>query len=223
MKAMKNVKRYFSKIVATAILIAVFLSPHLSFSKTADYVNVQRVVDGDTVVLEKIGEVRLIGVDTPETKDPRKPVQYFGKEASDFLSQTLSGKKVRLEYDQTRKDLYNRTLAYLFLEDGTFINALIVEKGYGFAYTKSPFKHMEKFRALEREARQQKRGLWADHPKVVESPKKSHGKYSCEIRKNCSQIKTCEEAKFLLKECGFQRLDGDKDGIPCEKLCGNGR
>jgi micrococcal nuclease len=189
-----------------------------------DLFKVQRIVDGDTVVLDKIGKVRLIGVDTPETKDPRRPVQFFGKEATEFLERTLSGKKVRVEYDQTRKDRYNRTLAYIFLEDGTFVNSHIIEKGYGFAYTKFPFKYLDKFRTIERKAREQKVGLWADSPKVAASvPAGSqNSQFSC-AKKNCSQIKTCEEAYYLLNQCGLGKLDGDKDGIPCETLCGNGK
>jgi len=97
-----------------------------------------RVVDGDTIILDGKERVRLIGVDTPETKHPKKPVQYF-----------------------QRKDKYGRTLAYVFLEDGTFLNAEIIKQGYGFAYTRYPFKYLEEFRKYEREARENKRGLWA--------------------------------------------------------------
>ena len=68
---------------------------------------VVRVVDGDTLDVERIGVVRLIGVDTPETVDPRKSVQYFGRDASDFLTKLVDGKRVRLEYDQQRKDTFN--------------------------------------------------------------------------------------------------------------------
>jgi micrococcal nuclease len=72
----------------------------------------------------------------------------------------VEGKEVRLEYDQTRRDRYNRVLAYVYLMDGTFLNAEIIKQGYGFAYTKYPFKYMEEFRAYEREARENERGLW---------------------------------------------------------------
>lgn len=120
-----------------------------------------RVVDGDTIVLDGNEKVRLIGVDTPETKDPRKPVQYFGKEAYEFTKSLVEGKKVRLEYDQTRIDKYGRTLAYVYLEDGTFLNAEIIKQGYGFAYTRFPFKYLEEFRQYEREARENERGLWS--------------------------------------------------------------
>jgi micrococcal nuclease len=125
-------------------------------------VTVQRVIDGDTLQLDTGTKVRLIGVDTPETKDPRKPIQHFGKEATAFTQRLVEGQRVRLAYDQQRQDKYGRTLAYVYLEDGTFVNAEIIEQGYGFAYTRFPFKYLEEFRRLEREAREGKRGLWAE-------------------------------------------------------------
>jgi len=126
---------------------------------------VRRVVDGDTLVLENKERVRLIGVDTPETKHPNKPVEYYGKEATAFTKKMVQGKRVRLEFDQANahvehKDKYRRTLAYMFLQDGTFLNAEIIKQGYGFAYTRFPFKHMDEFRRYQREAREQKKGLW---------------------------------------------------------------
>ena len=72
----------------------------------------------------------------------------------------VEGKQVRLEYDWQRKDKYGRTLAYVYLEDGTFLNLEIIKQGYGFAYTKYPFKFLEEFRQAEKEARQNKIGLW---------------------------------------------------------------
>jgi len=120
-----------------------------------------RVVDGDTLVLDGGERVRLIGVDTPETVDPRRPVQYFGKEASAFTRRMAQGKTVRLEYDQDTRDRYDRTLAYVYLPDGSFLNAEIIRQGYGHAYVRFPFRYQEQFLALEREAREQGRGLWA--------------------------------------------------------------
>lgn len=128
-----------------------------------------RVVDGDTIILDGNERVRLIGVDTPETKHPNKPVQYFGKEAYEFTKRMVEGKKVRLEYDWQRKDKYGRTLAYVFLEDGTFLNAEIIKQGYGFAYTRYPFKYLEEFRKYEKEAREKQRGLWAPKEKKDQS------------------------------------------------------
>ena len=123
---------------------------------------VTRVIDGDTIVVEGVGTVRLIGVDTPETVDPRRPVEYFGKEASDFTKQLATGKQVRLEFDRDRADRYGRTLAYVYLQPEHFLlNAEIIRQGYGHAYTQFPVRMVEEFRALEREAREAGRGLWA--------------------------------------------------------------
>ena len=121
---------------------------------------VTRVVDGDTIVVAGVGTVRLIGVDTPETVDPRTPVQFFGKEASEFTRRMAQGKVVRLEFDTDRTDKYQRTLSYVYLPDGTFLNAEIVKQGYGHAYVKYPFKYLDRFRGYEREAREAGRGLW---------------------------------------------------------------
>jgi micrococcal nuclease len=115
-----------------------------------------------------VGTVRLIGVDTPETVDPRAPVQFFGKEASEFTRRMAEGKVVRLEFDVQRTDKYERTLSYVYLSDGTFLNAEIVKQGYGHAYVKYPFKYLDQFRGYEREAREGRRGLWADPPSVAE-------------------------------------------------------
>jgi micrococcal nuclease len=123
------------------------------------------VIDGDTIVVSGIGKVRLIGVDTPETVHPSKPVEHFGKEASAFTAKLLAGKKVRLSYDFQKVDRYNRSLVYVYLEDGTFVNSEIIKNGYGHAYTSFPFKYLEDFRKYEREAREASRGLWAPEEK----------------------------------------------------------
>ena len=122
-----------------------------------------RVVDGDTIVIDGGEKVRLIGVDTPETVDPRKPVQRFGHEASRFTLQLLLDQRVKLQFDQRRVDRYGRTLAYVYLADGRLANEEIIRNGFGYAYTKYPFAQpmMERFRAAEREAREVGRGLWA--------------------------------------------------------------
>ena len=88
--------------------------------------------------------VRLIGVNTPETVHPKKAVEAFGKEASAFTKRMVEGKLVRLEFDPLSsrrndgKDKYSRTLAYVFLQDGTHLNAEIIRQGYGFALSSSP-------------------------------------------------------------------------------------
>lgn len=130
-----------------------------------DVTKVKRVIDGDTLHLTNGEKVRLIGVNTPETKHPRKPVEYFGKEADLFTKKMVEGKEVRLEFDWQRRDKYGRLLAYVYLTDGGFLNAEIIKQGYGFAYTKYPFKYLDEFRKYEKEASENRRGLWKDSEK----------------------------------------------------------
>jgi len=130
---------------------------------------VSRVVDGDTadIVIDNKYEVRvrLIGVDTPETVHPQKQVEAYGKEASNFLTNLLKGEEVYLEYENNAKpeyDIYGRLLAYFYrAPDGLFVNLEIIRQGYGHAYTKYPFKYMELFRAYEKRASENEKGLWA--------------------------------------------------------------
>ena len=134
------------KLVIASVVILCLLSIYSSRSQAFI---VKRVIDGDTIQLSNGEIVRLIGVDTPETKHPQKPVEYFGKEASAFTRKMVEGKAVRLEYDQQRKGKYNRTLAYVYLTDGTFLNAEIIKQGYGHAYTAFLFKYLEQFRQYD--------------------------------------------------------------------------
>ncbi|MDR3300993.1 MAG: thermonuclease family protein [Spirochaetaceae bacterium] len=130
-----------------------------------------RHVDGDTVRLEfenpitpvnKIETIRMIGVDTPETVDPRKSVQFFGKEASDWTKTALLGKKVFVALDWDTRDKYKRLLVYIYTAPGECHNARLISEGYGHAYVPFPFQFLDEFRALERDARTAKRGLWAE-------------------------------------------------------------
>jgi micrococcal nuclease len=122
---------------------------------------VTRVIDGDTLVVSGVGIVRLIGVDTPETVDPRKPVQEFGRGASAFTKRLAEGQSVRLEFEGSRQDKYQRTRAYVYLADGALLNAALIREGYAHAYVQVPFSKMEEFRSLQREAMTHSRGLWA--------------------------------------------------------------
>jgi micrococcal nuclease len=127
-------------------------------------------VDGDTVVVRLDGQsvkVRLIGVDAPESVDPRKPVERFARESAAFLRGLVEGRTVRLAYEPAgaRIDRYGRTLAYLYLEPGgLFVNREIVAKGYAFAYVQYPFQYMDHFRQAERAARENSLGLWGPDP-----------------------------------------------------------
>jgi micrococcal nuclease len=131
------------------------------------YYTVSSVVDGDTVKINmdgKIETLRLIGLDTPETVDPRKVVQCFGKEASNKAKELLVGKKVRIETDpsQGSKDKYNRMLAYIYLENGLFYNKYMIEQGYAHEYTYNiPYKYQSEFKEAVKKAQDSKLGLWS--------------------------------------------------------------
>src|SRR5690606_38389868 len=117
---------------------------------------VVRVVDGDTITVlfqEKRETVRLIGINTPETVDPRKGVECFGRQASAYAEALMTGVKVRLESDptQTDRDRYGRMLRYVFLEDGRHVNLLMIEEGYAYEYTYGqPYEYQSAFKQAER-------------------------------------------------------------------------
>lgn len=125
---------------------------------------VSDTVDGDRIQVGrgwKRTTVRLIGVDTPETVHPDKPVEYFGSEASEFTKRSLKGKWVRLEFESSGQiDAYERLLAYVLLEDGTLFNRELIRQGYARAYTRFSFRYQEDFRLAQGEARETGRGLW---------------------------------------------------------------
>ncbi len=128
----------------------------------------ERVVDGDTIKLFGGERVRYIGVDTPETVHPRKPVEPFGKEASAYNRTLVEGRRVRIETDVRERDRYGRLLGYVYvLDEATgeelFVNAELLRAGYARVMTIPPdVRHAEEFLALEREARERRRGLWAN-------------------------------------------------------------
>jgi micrococcal nuclease len=128
-------------------------------------VTVARVVDGDTVeiipAVDGLTEVRLIGVYTPETKDPRTGVQPYGEEAYRFTASTLEGEEVSLEFDVEKVDRYGRLLAYVWLPDGRMFNEVLLKEGYAPVATFPPnVRYVERFEKAQREAREAGRGLW---------------------------------------------------------------
>jgi len=217
---------------------------------TTGIFDVIKVVDGDTIAVSINGKnqtLRLIGMDTPETVDPRKPVQCFGIEASNKAKELLNGKRVKIEADPTQGELdkYNRLLRYVFLEDGTNYQHYMIQQGYAHEYTYNlPYKYQLQFIQAEEDARFAKRGLWAEgvcndesqtvtEPQTTTSPASSTpsapsgwlDKYDCSSDKyNCANFKTHDEAQKVFEYCGgakndVHRLDGsDKDGLACESL-----
>src|SRR5215211_2920432 len=127
-------------------------------------VTVSRVVDGDTVdispAVDNIDEVRLIGVDTPETKDPSEGIEPYGPEASAFATDELAGQSVDLEFDVEREDQYDRLLAYVYV-GGEMFNEVLLEEGYAQAYPYPPNTRYEgRFAAAQEEARAAGLGIW---------------------------------------------------------------
>jgi len=162
--------RHKKILIATLLIVALF-----NYSAAAEvFYQVERVVDGDTLKLANGARVRLIGVDTPEVhyskkllRDARKSgqdikaIRELGKAASDFTKGHVGRKKVRLEFDVEKKDRYGRLLAYVYLEDGTFVNAEIIREGYGQVMTIPPnIKYADHFVGLQTAARESKKGFW---------------------------------------------------------------
>ena len=161
MKASRRCYPFFATALALVLVTA-----SAAFASETDWVRVKRVVDGDTVILENGERVRLLGVNAPRHSKTR--IESFGKEATEFTRRMVEGKLVRLEFDPytIRRDKSARTLAYVFLPEGTFLNAEIIRHGYGFAvkYT-PPLKYEPEFVQLEMKAKELRRGLWANTKK----------------------------------------------------------
>ncbi len=132
-----------------------------------DTYSVKKVIDGDTIEIERYGKaekVRMIGIDTPETLDPRKPVQCFGKEASDKSKDLLSGGRVRLEFDPIvgEKDKYNRLLAYVW-SNNELVNLKLIKEGYAneYTYRSQSYKYQNEFKNAQAVAKESSIGLWS--------------------------------------------------------------
>jgi micrococcal nuclease len=128
--------------------------------------HVMRIVDGDTIAVLVDGrreKVRYIGVDTPETHHPTKPVQCYGREASAFNARLVGGERVRLVRDVEERDRFGRLLAYVYrARDGLFVNAELARAGYARTLTIAPdVRYAARFAALVRAAREAGRGLWS--------------------------------------------------------------
>ncbi len=211
------------------------------------YYRVVEVVDGDTIKIAKDGRtetLRLIGLDTPETKDPRRPVQCFGQEASARAKKLLSGKTVRITQDPTQdtRDKYGRMLVYVWIEDGTLYNYRMILDGYAHEYTYDvPYQQQARFRAAEEQARQAGRGFWS--PKTCAGDTKQPAEDGADaesakpprqqappasgddgVDKDCSDFDTRQEAQSYFESQGgsatndVDTLDGNSDGEACESL-----
>lgn len=161
---------YLSTVVEFSPPIDVATSPiptEITMSEpnqSTDSAVVARVVDGDTLKLADGQTVRLIGIDTPETVDPRRGVQCFGQEASDKAKELLTDQVIRLEKDVSETDRYQRLLRYVYVDE-LFINLYLVEQGYARASSYPPdVKYQQLFKQAEQNARQNSLGLWGSCP-----------------------------------------------------------
>lgn len=201
------------------------------------FVKVVNVVDGDTIKIETGETVRYIGIDTPETVHPDKPVQCYGKEASDKNTALVERKVVELEKDISEKDKYGRLLRYIWLND-VLINEVLVREGYAQSSTYPPdVKYQNRFVEAQRFAREEQKGLWGSTCTITSTPKPTSkptqstiqgdvtqpdggdGTYVCNCSKTCSQMSSCTEAQYQLNVCGCSKRDADKDGIACDSDC----
>lgn len=184
-----------------------------SESAIANLAKVTRVIDGDTIEIEGGERVRYIGIDTPETVDPRKTVQCFGIESSKKNKELVEGKMVRLEKDITDRDKYNRLLRYVWIDE-TLANLALVQGGFAHSYSYPPdIKYQDQFVTAERQAREAKLGLWnacnqeSSATAVSESQTQSiqssvsdqKSGSDCSIKGN---ISTSDEKIYHLSGCG---------------------
>jgi micrococcal nuclease len=168
----KSSEENFSRVAVQTKILSTTLhagyAPALQIATTTASVPVSRVIDGDTIVVLLGGQeetVRLLGMDTPETVDPRKSVQCFGPEASAETKSLLDGRDVTLQSDPTQsdRDKYGRLLRYVFRDDGLFVDEFLVQQGFAREYTyfNSAYEYQTKFRADQAAAQLAGLGLWA--------------------------------------------------------------
>lgn len=192
-----------------------------------------KITDGDTIhVLDKNRErhkVRLAGIDAPEIG------QAYGQAAKKFLAKRVNKKTVCVEWH--KRDRYKRLVGVIKYE-GKDINLDVVKAGYAWHYKKYQREQTPPDQILyaqaEVEARSNVVGLWSEpnpidpsdwrkgkkeRAKAAKPPRLAPENFACGAKRFCSQMGSCDEACFHLKQCGLSRLDGNKDGMPCSKLC----
>ncbi len=187
---------------------------------------VVEVIDGDTIRVRLGGQtcsVRYIGIDCPETHAPGHPVEWMGPEATEANRRLVEGQTVYLEKDISETDRYGRLLRYVFLADGTFVNAELVRLGYCQVSTYPPdVRYQELFLAMEREAREAGRGLWGPMPAPTApmAPVCSctANLYNCDDFATQAQAQACYNYCLSLGAGDVHRLDADHDGRACEAL-----
>ena len=140
-------------------VLCIFLCASSAWAQKVRY-----VIDGDTFILQNNQRVRMIGINAPEirhAKYGKKKGEPFGVQSKKYLAHLIEKRDVDLKSDREEFDRYGRRLAYVYLPDGTFVNEKIIKDGYARAYLQFPFVHKKDFLAAEREAKNQKLGMWS--------------------------------------------------------------
>jgi len=170
-RGFRGVPGWRNRAIVTALLLLVLVcarlfapssrAPNFTFESAGPFL-VERVVDGDTLLLEGGTRVRLIGVDTPESVKPDSPVEPLGREAAEFTRSRVERQRVTLQYDRERRDQYQRVLAYVYVGEA-MLNEELIRAGFSRAETRFPYDQgmKNRFRKAEQEAREARRGLWA--------------------------------------------------------------
>ena len=179
-------------------LIFFLILPIIVFANTKEKVKFIKCVDGDTAKFErnnKVFTLRFLAVNTPETKSPKKGVEFYGKEASKYTCDRLEkAKTIEIEYDKNsdKSDRYGRKLGWVFLDD-KLLQKDLVENGYAkVEYVYGKYKYLDELKKLETIAKKEKIGLWQ---KETTSDKKTSNKNILD-----SIIETLEEAAKLLSQ-----------------------
>lgn len=172
--------RWFLNLVTLLLVLATPL-----FAR-AETFTAAHVCDGDTIILSNQEHVRYIGINAPEIAHDMKPAEYFGHEARECNKKLVLGKRIRLEFDRERQDRHGRTLAYVYLEDGTFVNAELVRAGCAHAlYAPQNVKYYESLLTLQRKAIEAQKGMW---PHILSV---SQGSYTGNTRSKKFHRLTC--------------------------------
>lgn len=219
-------------------IVALFALVALNVQAESFEAKVLAVMDGDTVFVKSgpfKAKLRLVNIDAPEKDQP------FGKESQESLQSLIGGKIIHVESKAV--DKFGRTIAVISIGDIN-VNEEQVRRGMAWAYSRS--REGRAYARLQSEAQLAKRGLWQQanpqspaqwrklhpseptkqphppqHKALLQTQKpEKFSNLACGKKNYCSQMVTCDEAHFYLTVCGVKRLDTNKDGIPCESLCG---
>jgi endonuclease YncB( thermonuclease family) len=201
------------------------------------YGKVVAVTDGDTIkVLDSSNvqhKVRLTGIDAPEKAQP------FGNASRNHLASLVAGKEVRVESSKT--DRYGRVLGKIWVQPGDCpgcgksldANHAQILSGMAWWYQQyakdQPTEDRERYKSAVSEAKENKLGLWSEPNAIppwawrrgqrISTTNVTATNFQCGSKRYCREMTSCEEARFYLRQCGLSRLDGDKDGVPCESIC----